>query len=95
MDTATQTHRECIYTVLRPVVDAVSKTLLCENSQSASSLNEAPKGLDLEEVVSYYYDNVNPITKETHWYQYMVLLLGKLLMVFVRSLCDGNKKSAA
>ena len=92
MDTATQTRRACIYTVLRPVVDAVSKTLLCENSQSTSSLNEAPKGLDLEKVVSYYYDNVNPITKETHWYQCMILLLGKLLMVFVRSLCDGNKK---
>ena len=43
-DTATQTHRACISTVSRPVVDAVSKTLLCENSQAVSSLNEAPKG---------------------------------------------------
>ena len=41
-DTATQTHRECISTVSRPVVDAVSKTLLCENSQAVSNLNEAP-----------------------------------------------------
>ena len=45
MDTATQTHRACIYTVLRPVVDAVSKTaLLNENSQAGSSLTEAPRG---------------------------------------------------
>ena len=44
MDTATQTHRACISTVSRPVVDAVSKTLLCENSQAVSSLNETPKG---------------------------------------------------
>ena len=43
-DTATQTHQACISTVSRPVVDAVSKTRLCENSQAVSSLNEAPKG---------------------------------------------------
>ena len=44
MDTATQTRRACIYTVLRHVVDAVSKTLLNENSQAGSSLTEAPRG---------------------------------------------------